>query len=135
MNDHNNQPKNWWAPVWRGLVVDATARHYRNIDGAIWLFIYLIVHADRKTGYLIRRQQTIAEDMGVSPDTVRKWLGRLRQAGYVKTVHTGRALKIYVQRWKPLLAGDRPASNNRSERDGGHTQTGITGAGSKFIHR
>lgn len=106
--DHDNtrpKTKTWWAPVWRGLVVDARGRHYRSINGALWLFIYLIIHADRKTGYLIRRQRTIAEDMGVGVDTVRKWLKRLHAADYVKTIQTGRAMKICVRKWKPLVDG------------------------------
>ena len=88
--------------MWRGLLVEKTGKHYRAMRSAVWLYLYLIVHADRKTGRLFRRTSTIASDMGVRPESIRYWMARLRQYGYITSKTTGRALEIKVERWKRL---------------------------------
>jgi hypothetical protein len=101
--------KSWWSPIWRGLIVDPEAKHYRQIRSALWLFLYLILHADRKTGELHRRYDTISRDLGIPKRTVRRWLALLDQAGYVEIGRTRRspAFSIRVRRWK---AFDSPRS-------------------------
>lgn len=106
MNNPSKQlnEKSWWGPIWRGLVVDPGAKHYLKIRSALWLFIYLILHADRKTGELYRRYDTISRDTGIPKRTVRRWLAVLEKAGYVE-VDRGRqssAFSIRIRRWKAL---------------------------------
>ena len=96
--------KRWWRAVWRGLVVDAEAKHYRAMGSSLWLFIYLIIHADPKSGNLNRKYQTIAGEMGISPRTVRSWLSRLMRCHYVTAVQTGRSQVIHISRWKNASA-------------------------------
>jgi len=96
--------KRWWRAVWRGLIVDAEAKHYRAMGSALWLFIYLVIHADPKSGALSRKYQTIAEEMGVAPRTIRSWLSRLMQYGYVTVKQTGRSQVIHISRWKNASA-------------------------------
>src|ERR1043165_7145672 len=86
-----NQPDTWWAPLWRGLVVPQGYKHYKAMGSALWLFSYLLLHADRKTGRLIRMLDTISKEMGINQRTIRYWLGRLRKHGYITTRHTGRS--------------------------------------------
>lgn len=104
MENHKQKQseKEWWAPVWKGLVVDSQAKHYRKMKNAVWLYLYLIVNANRATGVLLRKINTIRLDMGVSRDTVIRWLNLLRQEGYIVTVNTGHSLTIQVTNWKPL---------------------------------
>jgi len=92
--------KRWWRAVWRGLVVDAEAKHYRSMGSALWLFLYLIIHANPNSGSLNRKYQTIAGEMGISPRTIRSWLTRLMQHGYVRVTRTGRSQIIHISRWK-----------------------------------
>jgi Helix-turn-helix domain len=94
--------KSWWAALWRGLIVDQSAKHYKAIGSAIWLYMYLLLHADRRTGILARKIATIAKDMHLSERTVQYWLARLRKARYVIVRNSGRALEIHIQKWKPL---------------------------------
>ena len=101
-NKRQPRVQSWWAPVWRGLVVEPTGKHYRAMHTAVWLYLYLIVHADRGTGTLFRRVSTIALEMGVSPTTVRRWLSILVQHGYVARSTTGRSLQLEIKRWKRL---------------------------------
>lgn len=55
--------KQWWAPLWKGLIMDPTATHYRHMKNALWLFLYLVLNAGRTTGTVSRKVQTIC--MGV----------------------------------------------------------------------
>lgn len=95
--------QSWWAPVWRGLLVEPTGKHYRAMHTAVWLYMYLVVHADRRTGKLFRRVATVAKDMGVKPPTIRRWLSVLVRNGYVVRELTGRSLNLSIQRWKPIM--------------------------------
>jgi len=103
--------QSWWAPVWRGLVVDETGKHYGAMRSAIWLYLYLVIHADRSEGTLFRKISTIAQDMGCKPATIRRWLAKLSAHNYISRNSTGRALRITVERWKRL----RPRQNSRFE--------------------
>jgi DNA-binding transcriptional ArsR family regulator len=101
-NTRVSRVQSWWAPVWRGLIVEPSGKHYRTMHTAVWLYLYLIVHADRKTGRLFRRVDTIAMEMGVGQATIRRWLSVLVQRGYVTRRRTGRSLQLEIQRWKRL---------------------------------
>jgi hypothetical protein len=99
--------KRWWRAIWRGLVVDPEAKHYRTIGPALWLLIYLIIHADPATGVVRRKYKTIAEDMGLPARTVRGWLARLSRGSYVWINNTGRSLVIHIGKWKNASAPHR----------------------------
>lgn len=100
MNKHTKKTKHWWAAVYTGLVVDKEGRHYQTMKNAIWLYLYLILHADRETGELSRKIGTIHADTGVSSRTVRAWMKRLKEAGYIKVSFNGRSQSIKITKWK-----------------------------------
>jgi DNA-binding transcriptional regulator YhcF (GntR family) len=70
------------------------------MGSAIWLFAYFILCADRQTGSLKRKTDTISRHMGVKTRTVRAWLRVLRQCGYIETINGGRSLLIKIKKWK-----------------------------------
>src|SRR5438105_13698858 len=88
----------WWGPVWRGLFVDPQGKHYRAMGRALWLYGYLIVHADRRTGTLYRRVATVANDMQVFERTIQAWLALLRRCVYIRIESTVRALTIWFEK-------------------------------------
>ena len=92
----------WWGFVWRGLVISGSARHYKAMGRSVWLYLYLIIHANRKTGTLFRRIGTISRDIGMSKRTVQIWLKTLRDNGYIITERTGRSLIIHITKWRPI---------------------------------
>jgi len=92
--------RTWWAPVWRGLVVDADGKHYRQMKNAVWLFLHLVLHADRRSGRLKRKCRTIAKEMGIPEKTVHRWLKTLKDQGYIETKNNGRCLEIGIKLWK-----------------------------------
>lgn len=113
MEDSQTQ-KQWWAPVWKGLVMDREAKHYRAMKNAIWLYLYLLLNANRRTGVLMRKTETVRKDMGMTRDTMLRWLNILRSGGYIETINTGRSLTIQVTRWK-ALAGVGKTQLQKSE--------------------
>lgn len=105
--------KNWWGPIWRGLIADSTGKHYQNMRAAVWLFLYFVVHADRKTGRLFRHYETISRDTGIKPRTIRQWLFILRKQDYVQVKHSGKSVAIHIQirKWKPLIGSSHRESD------------------------
>ena len=101
------RPTRWWGPVWRGLFVDPEGKHHRAMGRALWLYGYLIVHADRRAGTLYRAVATIARDMRVPSRTIQSWLSLLRRQGYIRTESTGRALVIRLEKWRPIVKEGR----------------------------
>lgn len=93
---------NWWTPLWRGLAVDPAAKHFRAMGSAVWLFLYFLVFANRTTGKLFRRTETIAKDIGQSSRTISRWLNILKTGGYIEVRQTGRSLQISITKWKPI---------------------------------
>src|SRR5262245_31332692 len=92
----DKQQKSWWAPLWRGLVTDSTAKHYRSMKSAIWLFLYCVMHADRKTGRLVRRYDTMVKETGLAKRTIRHWLAILKRHGYVAVQQAGGSVAIVI---------------------------------------
>ncbi len=80
--------------------MDERATHYRKMKNALWLFLYLVLGANRQTGMLVRKIQTICTDMGLERDTVLRWLKILREGDYIATKSNGRCLSIQVKKWK-----------------------------------
>jgi DNA-binding transcriptional ArsR family regulator len=92
----------WWGYVWQGLVVSKNAQHYKAMGKAIWLYLYLVIHADRKTGTLYRLTKTISENTGIPVRTIQQWLHILRKHGYIITRRTGRSIVISITKWRPI---------------------------------
>jgi hypothetical protein len=108
--------KNWWTPVWSGLVLDKEAKHKTAIRQAIWLYLYLLTVANRRNGQLFRRLKTIARETGFHPRSIERWLKQLREGEYIETHSTGRYLQISITRWKPIFKKNKKGINqlNRS---------------------
>lgn len=80
--------------------MDHDAKHYRKMRNAVWLYLYLLLNADRKTGSLSRKLRTISSDMGISKNMIMRWLNILRTEGYIATKSNGRCLSIKIAKWR-----------------------------------
>jgi hypothetical protein len=98
----NSPGSQWWARVYRGLVIDSEARHYLQMGPAIWLFLYFLLNANWKTGRLYRRLSTICSDTGINIFAIRRWLRVLQRNGYINACYNGRFWVIAVNKWRPL---------------------------------
>lgn len=104
-NPLTTSEKNWWTPVWRGLVVHPEGKHVRQMSKALALALYLFSHADRRSGRLVRKYGTIAHDMGFPIRTIRAWMRRLEFYEYIRITKTGRAMVVEVLNWRPIGQG------------------------------
>lgn len=97
----NKTSSAWWVHLWGGLVRDPTGKHHKAIKKEVWLYLYLLVGANWRTGTLFRRIATIAAETGLNERTVQRWLASLRKRGYIKTTANGRSLNISITKWRP----------------------------------
>ncbi len=107
--------KDWWAPIWKGLVWDGQAKHYRKMKSAIWLFLYFILCADRKTGAVARKIKTISLHTGFRKEKIARWMNLLRENGYIETENTGRCLLIQIKNWRRLSTDNKNATSEVSK--------------------
>jgi hypothetical protein len=101
--------KNWWAPLWTGLVIDQEAKHLKKMRMAIWLWLYLLLTADRQTGCLRRKIKTISHEIGMPERTIQRWLRRLKNHGHIATKTTGHCLTIQITKWKGVTDLSHPS--------------------------
>jgi hypothetical protein len=87
------------------------------MKNALWLFLYLLLHADRMSGFLTRKIKTICTDMGIPRDTIIRWLSMLRKGGYITTENTGRCLHIQITKWKNLSDAGNLQFQKKEESD------------------
>lgn len=107
----------WWAPVWRGLVMDCAAAHFRKMGSAVWLFLYFLINANRASGVLMRRVKTISLDMGLPRSTTFRWLKTLREGGYIETDNSGHSLTVQICKWRPVGQVSQLALQKSRSRD------------------
>jgi len=79
--------------------MDSEAKHYKKMGNAIWLFLYLVLNADRGR-VLARKLTTISSETGIKRDAILRWLNNLRKHGYIATQNTGRGLLIQIKEWE-----------------------------------
>ena len=119
-----NKHKQWWAAVWTGLVMDQDGIHYYQMRNALWLFLYLLLNADRKTGFLVRKVHTICKDTGINRETILRWMMVLRKQGYIVTKSNGRCLQIQVKKWKAADVSN--VTTQQSEKSDTRRDTNVT---------
>lgn len=95
-----DQPPSWWTPVYSGLLIDPGGKHRIRIGPAIWVYLYLITYAKRKTGVTHRNVTKISEETGMSPRSIHRHLNRLEANGYIRFVERRPVLKILITKWK-----------------------------------
>jgi hypothetical protein len=98
-------PQSWWIHLWSGFVRDPTAKHYKKMGNAVWLYLYLLISANRSDGTVLRRLETIALQTGYNERTVARWLQELREEGYITSTSNGRSLRIVITKWRPIKGG------------------------------
>ncbi len=102
-----------WNPLFKGLLHDPQATHFRRIMNAIWLYLYLLVSVHRDTGTMLSTMEKISADTGLDVETLSSWLGRLKHKGYVTVDIQGGELLFTVANWKRLPQETKKKSSPR----------------------
>lgn len=92
--------RHWWTPLWKGLVFDAESRHRQRMGAALWLYLYLLTCANRKSGTVHKKQTTIARETGYPLRTIQRHLHRLNREEYILMENSIRPPKIRIAKWK-----------------------------------
>ena len=113
----DKRSKNYWRPLWSGLIMDSEYRHIRRMGTSLPLFLYLILKANDKTGFLTKSYGAISRETGIKPKTVRNWMANLKNQGYISTKRQGNNLVIQVKKWK-TFSHPGPAWSAQNRADG-----------------
>jgi hypothetical protein len=57
---------------------------FEQTGEALWFFLYLLTRANPETGYCHASFEAMAEEIGVSVETLKLWLEQLEGEGYLK---------------------------------------------------
>ena len=106
--------KNWWTPLWTGLVSDRAGKHRRAMGASLWLYLYLLAHANRKTGVVRKKQRTMSSDTGLPVRTVQRHLKRLASGGYIAVLDSGHEPRIRIEKYKLFYHSPREAVDTSS---------------------
>ncbi len=92
--------KDWWTPIWKGLSSDIDGKHRKAMGLSIWIYLYLLTYANRKTGIFSRKQKTIVKETGLPLRTIQRHLKRLAVQKYITLETSERPLQIRIEKWK-----------------------------------
>jgi len=109
-------------------------RHIQSMGAAIWLYLYVLDHADWETGTINNYTDGDAADaLGMPARTVRKYRQTLQENGYIEAKQGLHAQRIIVSNWiNPKNGnshGDTPMSPS-----GVHGDTWVSPSNGKKFH-
>jgi CRP-like cAMP-binding protein len=96
----------WWTPIWRGLSADPGSKHRIAMGASLWLYLYLLTYANRKTGMVRRRMDQVQSDTGYPMRTIQRHLKRLEQKSYISLNRSKHYLHITIKKWKSFHNSD-----------------------------
>jgi hypothetical protein len=79
---------------------------------SVWMFLYLLTYANRKTGIVRRSLTMMAKDTGYPVRTIQLNLKNLREKGYLTSSHEGRYLTIQIEKWKAFHYPIKPSNTD-----------------------
>lgn len=88
--------------ILRSRLIGNDGRNYQRMRQTIWLYLYLVLQLNPKTGRLVTEVSTISQDMGIREETIRSWLGHLKKQGYVSAKRQGDYWLIRVTGLRPI---------------------------------
>jgi DNA-binding Lrp family transcriptional regulator len=93
--------KKWWFHMPSSFPCDSLL--WKQTGKAVRLYLYFRSFANRESGILLRKYETIAEHLGISPKTTKRWMDTLRKHGYIKTTRLSHGFKIEIIDYKSIV--------------------------------
>ncbi|MCA9730926.1 MAG: hypothetical protein H6696_14265 [Deferribacteres bacterium] len=73
--------------------------HFQQMRMALWLYLYLNVHANKNTGKLVVAADVIAEKFNVAEQVIRNWIAVLKRHQYISVKKQGKELILKISGW------------------------------------
>lgn len=99
---------------WEELILDTKARHYRKMGSGIWLLLYLI-SANNSRGFIRKNYEAISQETGIKSRTIRSWLKRLKDYGYVAAQRQKDGLLIKLKKTQAFSIKDNSLPDNQTK--------------------
>ena len=93
--------KEWWFHVQSSFPLDSIL--WDQMGKAIRLYLYLLSFANRELGILLRKYETIAKHLRISPKTAKRWMDTLRKHGYIKATRLTHGFTIQITNYKSII--------------------------------
>ena len=93
--------KEWWFHVQSSFPLDSIV--WEQMGKAIRLYLYLLSFANRESGILLRKYETIAKHLRISPKTAKRWMDTLRKHGYIKATRLTHGFTIQITNYKSII--------------------------------
>ena len=97
----NCSQKEWWFHVPSSFSLDSLL--WGKMGKAVRLYLYLRSFAKRESGILLRKYETIAKDLDISPKTAKRWMDILSKHVYIKTTRLSHGFKIEITDYKSII--------------------------------
>lgn len=94
--------RKYWNPIVRGLTHDSDGKHYYRLKHAIWLYLYLLIEANHRTGRVLTTLEKISSDMGLDIQLLITFLGHLKRWNYVSTQKESGQILFKIAKWKSI---------------------------------
>ena len=107
--------RKYWNPVFRGLTHDPDGRHYFRMKHAVWLYLYLLIEANYRTGRVVTSIEKIRQDTGIETNLLCSFLGHLKQWNYVSTEKQNGHILFKISKWKTVPEFDDFLSNGNKK--------------------
>lgn len=93
--------KDWWFHIESSFPLNSSL--WEEMGNSVRLYLYLRSFANRESGILLRKYETIARELGISTKTAKRWMDILRKHGYIKTTRLSHGFKIEIIGFKPIV--------------------------------
>ncbi len=95
-------PRKFWIYLKREITTEPI--HRARMGECIWLFLYILDHADWETGTVFDwKDAQVAEEMGMPVDTLRRQRMKLQKRGYISCSQSLHSQHILILDWQNPL--------------------------------
>ena len=117
-----------WIKVKRGML---EPKHRVKLGIRIWLYLHILDRADWGSGTVLEWvDESEAEVLGISIDTLRKQRRKLRDDGYITTIQKKHSQQIIIHNWtnprkydgKEINKGSKKTTPSKETKGGNSTQ-------------
>jgi hypothetical protein len=101
-----------YAPVAKNLILNPLGKHMSRMGKAIWVYLYLLIVINDKSGRAIVKSAEIAKETGISENNILTGFGILKKWNYIDVKKQNSTFVITVCKWKKIFNSLKPLISN-----------------------